>query len=267
MTTPPGTSLRLENKAAIVTGAAGNIGLAATRRLLAEGARVLLVDVNEGALGAAVERLGLEQSAWMPRVATCTADVTSAAQSAHYARHAEERLGKIDVFFDNAGIEGPNAPITEFPEDAFERVMQINVRGVFLGIKYVAPRMREGGSIIITSSIAGLMGSGSFTAYTTSKHAVIGLMREAAIDLAPRRIRVNTIHPGFIRTEMLLRIARRMRPGASDEVLLDELAARTLLGRCITTDEIAQSVAFLASDESRMITGHTFVVDAGTLLR
>ncbi|HTW38469.1 MAG TPA: SDR family oxidoreductase [Steroidobacteraceae bacterium] len=259
--------MRLENKVAIVTGAAGNIGFAAARQLLAEGARVLLVDVNEPALGAAVERLGAEQSAWIPRVATCTADVASAAQAAHYAQHAEERLGRIDVFFDNAGIEGPNAPITEFPEDAFERVMQINVRGVFLGIKYVAPRMRDGGSIIITSSIAGLMGSGSFTAYTTSKHAVIGLMREAAIDLAPRRIRVNTIHPGFIKTEMLLRIARRMQPGAPDEVLLEQLGNRTLLGRCLTTEEVAQSVAFLASDDSRMVTGHTFVVDGGTLLK
>jgi NAD(P)-dependent dehydrogenase (short-subunit alcohol dehydrogenase family) len=267
MTNPAGTPMRLENKVAVVTGAAGNIGLAAVRRMLAEGARVLLVDVNEGALGAAVERLASEQPAWMPRVATCTADVTSAAQAAHYAKHAEERLGKVDVFFDNAGIEGPNAPITEFPEDAFERVMQINVRGVFLGIKYVAPRMRDGGSIIITSSIAGLMGSGTFTAYTTSKHAVIGLMREAAIDLAPRRIRVNTIHPGFIKTDMLLRIARRMQPGASDEVLLEGLANRTLLGRCLSTDEVAQGVIFLASDESRMITGHTFVVDGGTLLK
>jgi NAD(P)-dependent dehydrogenase (short-subunit alcohol dehydrogenase family) len=267
MTHPAGVAGRLENKVAVVTGAAGNIGFAATRRLLAEGARVLLVDVNERALEAAVERLAGEHSAWRARVGSCTADVSSSAQAAHYARHAEERFGKIDVFFDNAGIEGPNAPITEFPEDDFERVMQINVRGVFLGIKYVAPHMRDGGSIIITSSIAGLMGSGSFTAYTTSKHAVIGLMREAAIDLAPRRIRVNTIHPGFVQSEMLLRIARRLQPGASDEALLEGLADRTLLGQCISPEEIAQGVAFLASDESRMMTGHTFVMDGGTLLK
>jgi NAD(P)-dependent dehydrogenase (short-subunit alcohol dehydrogenase family) len=259
--------MKFEDKVALVTGAAGNIGFAVVRRLLADGARVMLVDINERELSSAVERLAAEQSAWRPRVASCTADVTSPSQVAHYAKHAEERLGRVDVFFDNAGIEGPNAPITEFPEDAFERVMRVNVQGVFLGLKYVAPRMRDGGSIIITSSIAGLMGSGSFTAYTTSKHAVIGLMREAAIDLAPRRIRVNTIHPGFIKTEMLLRIARRLQPGATDETLLEQLGNRTLLGRCITTDEIADSVAFLASDASRMVTGHTFVVDAGTLLK
>jgi len=258
---------RLESKVALVTGAAGNIGLAVSRRLLAEGARVLMVDINERELAGAAQRLSGEQSAWGPRLGSCTADVTSAAQAAHYAKHAEERFGKIDVFFDNAGIEGPNAPITEFPEDAFDRVMQINVRGAFLGIKYVAPRMRDGGSIIITSSIAGLMGSGAFTAYTTSKHAVIGLMREAAIDLGPRRIRVNTIHPGFVQSDMLLRIARRLQPGASDEVLLKGLGDRTLLGQCISPDEIAQGVVFLASDESRMMTGHTFVVDGGTLLK
>jgi NAD(P)-dependent dehydrogenase (short-subunit alcohol dehydrogenase family) len=267
MTHPAGAQSRLENKIAVVTGAAGNIGFAATRRLLAEGARVMLVDLSDRALATAVERLAAEQSAWRPRIGSCTADVTSEAQAAHYARHAEERFGPIDVFFDNAGIEGPNAPITEFPEDAFDRVMQVNVRGAFLGIKHVAPRMRDGGSIIITSSIAGLMGSGTFTAYTTSKHAVIGLMREAAIDLAPRRIRVNTIHPGFVQSEMLLRIARRLQPGVSDEALLQGLADRTLLGQCISPDEIAQGVVFLASDESRMMTGHTFVVDGGTLLK
>jgi len=129
--------------------------------------------------------------------------------------HAAERYGKVDVFFNNAGIEGPNAPITEFPADGFDKVMQVNVRGVFLGMKYVAPHMQDGGSIIISSSIAGLMGSGSFVAYTTSKHAVIGIMRDTAIDLAPRGIRVNTIHPGFVNSEMLLRIARRLQPGAA----------------------------------------------------
>jgi len=259
--------MRLERKVALVTGAAGNIGFAATRRLLQEGARVLLVDVNEHALRGALERLRKEQSGWKARCDGFVADVTSAAEVAAYAKRAEERFGQIDVFFNNAGIEGPNAPVTEFPEDAFDKVMQINVRGVFLGIKYVAARMRDGGSIVITSSIAGLMGSGRFTAYTTSKHAVIGLMREAAIDLGPRQIRVNTIHPGFIESEMLLRIVRRMQPGVSDEVLLQQLGARTLLGRCIAPDEVADGVAFLASDESRMMTGHTFVVDAGTLLK
>jgi NAD(P)-dependent dehydrogenase (short-subunit alcohol dehydrogenase family) len=251
--------MKLENKVAVVTGAAGNIGLAAVKCFVAEGARVLLVDLNERALESACAALGSE------RVTAFVADVTAASEVQAYALRAAERFGPIDVFFNNAGIEGPNAPITEFSEEAFDQVMQINVRGVFLGLKYVAPRMRDGGSIIITSSIAGLTGSGRFTAYTTSKHAVIGLMREAAIDLGPRRIRVNTIHPGFVKSEMLLRIMRRMQPGAADDALLQQLDARTLLGRCITPEEIADGVAFLASDDSRMITGHTFVVDAGTL--
>lgn len=259
--------MMLDDKVAVVTGAAGNLGLAASRRLLAEGARVAMVDLNESELERAVHLLAEEQPAWRERILSLRADVASAAQVAGYASDAERRFGKIDIFFDNAGIEGPNAPITEFPEDVFDKVMQINVRGVFLGIKCVAPRMRDGGSIIITSSIAGLMGSGRFTAYTTSKHAVIGLMREAAIDLAPRGIRVNTIHPGFVKSEMLLRILRRGQPGIADEVLLAQFGERTLLGRCITPEEIADGVAFLASDASRMVTGHTFVVDAGTLLK
>jgi len=252
--------MRLQDKSAIITGGAGNLGLAAARRFVAEGARVLLVDINEQQLRRAAASIGSEH------VGTFVADVTSSQAVQGYAGHAADRYGKIDIFFNNAGIEGPNAPVTEFPEDAFDRVMQVNVKGVFLGMKYVAPHLKDGASVIITSSIAGLMASGGFTAYTTSKHAVIGIMRDTAVDLAPRRIRVNTVHPGFVNSDMLLRILRRQQPGIPDETLLQQFGQNTKLGRCITPEEIAHMVTFLASDESRMVTGQTFVVDAGTLL-
>ena len=252
--------MKLKDKVTLVTGGAGFLGLAAAKRFLAEGAKVLLIDVNQRELNRTVADLNSD------RVAGFTANVASEQDVKAYAAHAAERYGKVDVFFNNAGVEGPNAPITEFPEDGFDKVMQVNVRGVFLGMKYVAPHMQDGGSIIISSSIAGLMGSGNFVAYTTSKHAVIGIMRDTAIDLAPRGIRVNTIHPGFVNSEMLLRIARRLQPGVEDAELLRQLGAQAKLGRCITPEEIADAVAFLASPESRMITGQTLVVDGGVLL-
>jgi NAD(P)-dependent dehydrogenase (short-subunit alcohol dehydrogenase family) len=252
--------MRFKDKSAVITGGAGNLGLAAAKQLIAGGARVLLVDLDEPQLMRAAASLHSDG------VATFPADVTSAQSVQAYAKRAAELYGKVDIFFNNAGIEGPNAPIGEFPEDAFDKVMAVNVKGVFLGMKYVPPHMNDGGSVIITSSIAGLMASGSFVAYTTSKHAVIGIMRDTACDLAPRGIRVNTVHPGFVKSEMLLRILRRQQPGVPDETLLEQFGKLTRLGRCITPDEIADMVAFLASDESRMATGQTFVVDAGTLL-
>jgi NAD(P)-dependent dehydrogenase (short-subunit alcohol dehydrogenase family) len=225
--------MRLTGKTAVITGAAGNIGLATAKRFLEEGARVLLVD----------------------------RDAVRA-----YVHRASTLFGLVDVFFNNAGIEGPSAKITDFPEEGFDQVMAVNVRGVFLGMKHMAPVMHDGASMIITSSIAGLMGSGGFVGYTASKHAVVGIMREAAIDLSSRRIRVNTVHPGFVESDMLLRILRDLTPGKPDAELLARFAAKSRLGQCVTPGQVADMVVFLASDESKMVTGQTFVVDAGALL-
>jgi len=252
--------MRLSGKKAVITGGAGNIGYAVAERFLAEGAEVLLVDRNELALHEAIE--ALESGA----VRACVADVTQAASVQAYAKQAEKLFGKVDIFFNNAGIEGPTALIGDFPEDAFDRVMAVNVKGVFLGMKYLPPAMRDGGSVIITSSIAGLMGSGGFVAYTASKHAVIGIMRDTAIDLAKRRIRVNTVHPGFVASDMMTRIMRELKPGVSDTELVASYTAHTKLGRFVQPSEVAAMVAFLGSDDSQMATGQTFVVDAGTLL-
>jgi len=252
--------MRLAGKTCVVTGAAGNIGLATTRQFLKEGARVLLVDRDAAALEQALEELESEQASG------CVADVTDADAVRAYVHRASTQFGLVDVFFNNAGIEGPTARIAEFPEDGFDQVMAVNVRGVFLGMKYMAPVIREGGSVIITSSIMGMTGSGGFVAYTASKHAVIGIMRDTAIDLAPRHIRVNTVHPGYVESDMLLRILRSARPGKSDAELLAAFAAKSRLGECVSPAQVAEMVVFLASDESRMSTGQTFVVDAGALL-
>jgi NAD(P)-dependent dehydrogenase (short-subunit alcohol dehydrogenase family) len=248
--------VRLKDKVAVITGAAGNIGAATARLFHAQGARVALVDFDAPRLKEIAAKLGGD------RVAAIVADVTKASDVRRYAEEAAERFGPIDVFFNNAGIEGPLAPITEFPEDGFAKVMAVNVTGVFLGTKYVAPKMREGGSIIITSSVAGLKGSPNFVGYTTSKHAVIGIMRSAAIDLAPRRIRVNTLHPGMVESEMM----RRIEGHVSEDTKSDarpQFMSRILLGRYVLLDEVADVVLFLASDESRMTTGNQFVIDGG----
>ena len=252
--------MRLTGKTAVITGAAGNIGLATARRFLSEGARVLLVDNDEAALEHVHSTFTKTQASY------CVADVTDPEAVRAYAHRAASLFGKVDVFFNNAGIEGPSVKIDEYPEADFDRVMAVNVRGVFLGMKYLAPVLRDGGSAIITSSIAGLMGSGGFVAYTASKHAVIGIMRDTAIDLAPRKIRVNTVHPGFVDSQMMLRILKNMAPGKSYADGMADFAKLTRLRQTITPEQVADMVVFLASDESRVVTGQTFVVDAGALL-
>jgi NAD(P)-dependent dehydrogenase (short-subunit alcohol dehydrogenase family) len=142
-------------------------------------------------------------------------------------------------------------------------VQAVNVTGVFLGLTHVIPVMRDGGAIIITSSIAGLRAGSAFSAYIMSKHAVVGLMRTAAKEVAPRRIRVNTIHPGFVESEMIDRIEReRGDPAAQREAGV----ARVPLGRYVRPDEVAGLVCYLASDDAAIITGSQFVIDGGVML-
>ena len=252
--------MRLTGKTAVVTGAAGNIGLATAKRFLSEGARVLLVDNDEAALEHVHSAFTKTQASY------CIADVTDPEAVRAYAHRASSLFGKVDIFFNNAGIEGPSAKIDEYSEVEFDRVMAVNVRGVFLGMKHLSPVMRDGGSAIITSSIAGLMGSGGLVGYTASKHAVIGIMRDTAIDLAPRKIRVNTVHPGFVDSQMMLRILKNMAPDKTYADGMADFAKLSRLRQNITPEQVADMVVFLASDESRVVTGQTFVVDAGALL-
>lgn len=246
----------LDNKVVIVTGAAGSIGKITARLFLDNGAKVFLVDLNEDQLKQTAAELGSKNVAWK------TADVSKSADVQQYVNEAVKQFGKIDVFFNNAGIEGVVKPITEYPEDVFDKVISVNVKGVWLGIKYVLPQMNDGGSIINTSSVAGLNGSPNVSAYITSKHAVVGIMRAVAVEAAARKIRVNSVHPSPVDNRMMRSLEEGFAPGHGSEAK-KSLEATIPLGRYAESKEIAELVIFLASDESRFITGTTAVIDGG----
>jgi NAD(P)-dependent dehydrogenase (short-subunit alcohol dehydrogenase family) len=251
--------MSLAGKNAVITGGGGIIGMATARRFLQDGARVALVDRDAAALARAAA--GLEGD-----VVEIAADVTVASNVERYVRESLEALGPIDIFFNNAGIEGVFAPLPEFPEDVFDQVMAVNVKGVFLGLKYMLPVMRDGGSIIITSSTAGLRGSPHFAAYTASKHAVVGLMRTTASEGAARRIRCNSIHPAMVESNMMTRLEDQRMGNRSREEVQREYKSKIPLGRYIDPEEIAAAVAYLASDDAAMVTGTQHLVDGGAML-
>ena len=247
---------RLNNKVAIITGGAGSIGKTTAKLFLEQGAKVLLVDMKEDDLKNAVSELKSEH------VKYTVADVTKAADVQRYVSDAVSAFGKIDIFFNNAGIEGVVHPTVDYPENVFDKVMAVNVKGVFLGNKYVVPQMNDGGSIILTSSVAGIAGSPNVTAYIASKHAVVGMMRNLAIEVAPRKIRVNTINPSPVDNRMMRSLESGYAPGEAEN-MKKEFEKAIPLGRYAEPIEIAQLVMFMASDESKFITGTTQVIDGG----
>lgn len=248
---------KLNGKVAIITGGAGGIGQASAALFVREGARVMLVDRDEATLSAVCERLG-------SGCAFTVADVAVEADTRRYTEAALEAFGGIDVLFANAGIEGRTAPLCDTTLAEFDRVLGVNVRGPFLGIHEVAPHLakRGGGSIVITSSIAGLIGSRGLGAYVTSKHAVIGLARTAALELAASNVRVNTINPGPIDNRMMRSIEEQISPGHASDVKAG-FQQMVALGRYGTNHEIAQLALFLASDDSSYCSGSVFVADGG----
>ncbi len=256
--------VRLEGKVAVITGAAGGIGRAAARLFADEGARLALVDLDETALQDTVRSIGEDRASYT------VADVTQPDQTQAYVNAAVNRWGGIDVFLANAGVEGTLSPIPDYPIDIFDRVMAVNVRGVWLGIKYVVPVMRQrgGGSIVITSSTAGIGGTPAMSAYTTSKHAVIGLMRTAALEGAPLGIRVNTVNPAPIETRMMRSIEEQRVAALDDssisvEQVKEAAAARIPLERYGNPEEVARLMLFLSSDDSSFCTGGVYMVDGG----
>ncbi len=248
---------RLENKTAVITGGAGSIGKATAKLFLDEGARVVLVDLKEDGLREAVEELGGGEN-----LTYVAADVTRSEDVKNYVKKSVEAFGKIDVFFNNAGIEGVVKPLAEYPEEMFDQVMAVNVRGVWLGTKYVLPEMNDGGSIIITSSVSGLIASPDLTAYITSKHAVVGIMRAVAYEAAPRGIRVNTVHPSPVDNRMMRSLEEGFSPGQAEKAKKN-LEKLIPLGRYAQPEEIGKLVLFLGSDESQFITGTKQVIDGG----
>lgn len=250
---------RLKNKVAVITGGAGGIGLATAKLFLKEGAKVVLVDYNKEALQKGIAEVKDSNLSF------CVADVSNAQDTQKYVKQTLQVHGKIDIFFNNAGIEGVSKPIAEYPDDVFDKVIAINLKGVWLGCKHVIPQMVDGGSVMITSSVAGLMGFTGLGPYVASKHAVIGIMRTAAQEFADRKIRVNTIHPGPVDNDMMRRIEADISPEDPDKALKG-FEALVPFGRYATSMEIADTALFLASDDSKFITGCTHVVDGGMLV-
>ncbi len=246
----------LKNKHCVITGAAGSVGSATARRFLEEGARVVLVDLEQPD----IDRLGL--GTYREQVLTVAADVSHSASTAAYVDAAVQRFGEIDVLMSNAGNFGTVAPIEDYPLDVFESVLSVHVRGAFLACQNAVPKMRDGGSIIITSSVAGVTGDPGVYGYITAKHAQVGLMRCLAKELAPRRIRVNTLHPGPIDNGFQKNVEDGFT-AATGRDGTEFFNSIIPLGRHALPDEIAASALFLASDMSSFSTGTLHMVDGG----
>ncbi len=246
---------RLRDKVAVISGGAGSIGAATARLFVAEGARVVITDVDEAGLRSVAAELG-------EAAAAHAADVTDSGQVRAAVDVAVEQFGGLDIAFANAGMFGAIAPVAEYPEDVFDRVMAVNVGGTFRLARHALAVMRDGGSLILNSSVVGLTSDPGICGYATSKHAVVGLMRTAAKEVAGRGIRVNTLHPGPVDNEFqhTIEVAATGRDEAAAAAIFEQMIP---LGRHAQPDEIAAAALFLASDESRFLTGAAVPVDGG----
>ncbi len=255
-------TLSMQGKAVVITGGAGMIGHAAAMTLARAGANVMLVDINAAALLArrgAVEALG-------GRVETQVADVSKSGDVQAYVAHALQAFGRIDALFNNAGMEGKLAPTYEYEEAEFDRVMAVNQKGIFLGLRYVLPVMlKQGhGAIVNTGSIASERGLAGACAYNATKHAIIGLTRTAASEVGAKGVRVNAVMPGVIDTPLLEAMLRMMFNGdvAAGKKVLGKVATLDRIG---TPEEVAEVVTFLLSDAASFVNGAAWAVDGGAL--
>lgn len=241
---------RLAGRVAVVTGGASGIGAAICRRFVAEGARVGVIDQADA--DPIVKELG-EQSVGV------SADVTDEDSFRRAIGDVAAHFGGLDVMVNNAGIDGDLSRLADYSTEAFDRVVAVNLRGVFLGMKYAIPHMNASASasIVNIASVAGIRGVRCMSAYCATKAAVIGMTRAAALDHTPDGIRVNTVVPGVIETP-LLQVVFDKDPSMREPLLANQPVAH--FGR---PDDIAAAVAFLASDDSRYVTGTEIVVDGG----
>jgi glucose 1-dehydrogenase len=242
--------MTLQDRVTIVTGAAQGLGLAIARRFVEEGARVLLADLNAGALAGVAQQLG------QPSVVV---DVAQRADVQRMVAYATERMGPVDVLVNNAGVFR-SASLLELSEDDFDLTLAVNLKSVLFGIQAVAPQMieRRRGSIVNVASVAAVLGSPGAAAYCASKAAVAQLTNVAAIELAPHNVRVNALGPGTFATEMA-------QDAYADESLRNRILPRTPLGRMGRPEEAAGVVLFLAGDDSSYMTGKTLYADGGRI--
>jgi len=247
-------------KVALVTGGGNGIGRAACVGFAKHGAKVIVVD-RDGAAAEATAGIIRQEGG---EASAVTADVTKSADVKAYVKAALDKYGRIDCFFNNAGIEGKVAHTAEYDETMFDQVIGINVKGVFLGLRNVLPEMirQKSGAVVNTASVAGLVATPGMPAYVASKHAVIGLTKTAAGEVARQGVRVNAVCPGPVDTRMIHSLEEQLSPANPKEVNERYQAAQPT-GRYTTAEEIANMVLFLCSDLASNTTGGQFVVDGG----
>ena len=242
--------INLSKKIIIVTGAGGAIGSAATRQFTSFGANVVAVDIDDTSI--------TDAFADNDSVLPVQSDVTEPDGILAAVTAAKDRWGRIDGLFSNAGTEGALSRIVDYPVDAFDRLVKLNIRAVFLGLKFILPELQTGGAIVNMSSALGIQGAVDVGPYVASKHAVIGLTRSAAMEAGERNIRVNAVCPGPIESRMV-RAHEAFTFEGRDETFADHLPLR----RNGTPNEVAALVAFLLSDEAGYITGSAYPIDGG----
>jgi NAD(P)-dependent dehydrogenase (short-subunit alcohol dehydrogenase family) len=245
----------LEGRVAIVTGGAAGIGRATALAFARDGAKVVVSDVNAGG-GEETARLVRESGGEGIFVA---ADVSKTEDVERFVAAAVSEFGRIDCAFNNAGVEGENAPTADCSEENWHRVLSINLRGIFLCMKHEIPQMlgQGGGVIVNMSSVAGLVGFSGLPAYVASKHGVIGLTKTAALEYATQGVRINAVCPGVIWTEMIERIT------GGDPALESQFTEMEPVKRMGRPEEIAEAVLWLCSDAASFVTGHAMVIDGG----
>ena len=250
---------RIEGKVAVITGGAGGIGRAVARRFIEEGASVLIVDVDKDSLADACAEISSNQISYV------VGDVANWNDNQEMIKIAEERYGGVDIFLANAGIEGDISSILDYDEEVFDRLMAVNIKGPFLGLKAAVPAMikRGSGSVVITSSIGGVRGGPRLAPYVTSKHAVIGLMKSAAKEFAREGVRVNAVNPSPVETRMMRSIEKGLMEEDPDAIK-KAMQSNIPMGRYAEPVDVANLMLFLASDESKFITGSIHMVDGGS---
>ena len=239
-------------KVAVVTGGASGIGEAVARAIAARGGQVVVADIDEADSERVTTAIG-DAGGSAQAIRT---DVTDADSVEAMVKFAVDAYGGLDVAINNAGIGGPLSPTGEYPIDGWRQVIEINLNGVFYGMRYQIPAMlaRGGGAIVNVASILGAVGTANSPAYVAAKHGVRGLTKAAAIEYATRNIRINSVGPGYIETPLLASL---------DEATMQALVNLHPMHRLGTSEEVAALIVFLASDEAAFITGSYHLVDGG----